>query len=55
MQCKTTPNKLRLLVVILQGREISQKVVAIGNYLGNHLKVLLDPSDDIIRERTAVL
>lgn len=39
-----------MFAVILQGREISQKVVAIGNYLSNHRREL-DLSGDMVRER----
>lgn len=43
-----------MLAVTLQGREISQKGVAIGNYISYHLKEL-DSFGDMIRERRAIL
>lgn len=42
-----------MLAVNIQGRELPQKVVAIGNYLSNHLREL-DPSRDMVRERTVI-
>lgn len=43
-----------MLAVNLQGREISQKVVAIGNYLSNRLRELY-PSRDMVREMRVII
>lgn len=43
-----------MLAVISQGREISQKGVAVGNYISYHLKEL-DSFVYVIRERRAIL
>lgn len=51
IQLKTTPNKLSVLAIILQGREIFQKAIAIGNSQGNHPKAF-NPSEGTVGERT---
>lgn len=50
IQLKTAPNKLSVLAIISQGREICQKVIAIGNSQGNHPKAF-NPSEGAIGEQ----
>lgn len=50
IQLKTAPNNLSVLAIILQGRGISQKAIAIGNSQSNHPKAF-NPSEGTVGER----